>query len=96
MTDAREIIARHLCAMAAQGWSGISAFERAAYRTTAAGMVEAVTASGFRILGPDEVDGPTVEKCAEVAAAFDGRTDILKISGLGVATAIRALKEKRT
>lgn len=56
MTDAREMIARHLCTMAAQGWSGISAFERAAYRTTAAGMVEAIHASGFRILGPDEID----------------------------------------
>lgn len=65
MTDAREIIARHLCTMAAQGWSGISAFERAAYRNTAAGMVEAIHDSGFRILGPDEIDGPTVEKCAE-------------------------------
>lgn len=55
MTIAREIIARHLCTMAAQGWSGISPFERAAYRTTAAGMVEAVTSAGFRIVGPDDV-----------------------------------------
>lgn len=72
MTDAREIIARHLCTMAAQGWSGISAFERAAYRTTAAGMVEAINASGIRfagpddrILGPDEVED--VRRIVEIA-----------------------------
>ena len=102
MTDAREIIARHLCAMAAQGWSGISLFERAAYRTTAAGMVEAITASGFRILGPDEIDGPTVEKCAEVAK---GQMSIHQgsfgsqpayVASHAISIAIGALKEKRT
>lgn len=59
MTDAREIIAHHLCEMAAQGWYGISPFERAAYRTTAQGMVGAIEAAGSRILGPDEVDQVT-------------------------------------
>lgn len=67
MTTAREIIARHLCTMAAQGWSAISPFERAAYRTTAAGMVEAVTTAGYRILGPDEVDAVTLEMAARIA-----------------------------
>lgn len=53
--SARDVIAKHLCTMAAQGWSGISAFERAAYRTTAIGMIDTLTSSGYRILGPDEV-----------------------------------------
>lgn len=93
VTDAREIIARHLCEMAAQGWSGISTFERAAYRTTASGMVEAITTSGFRILGPDEIDGPTVEKCADVA---EERAEWVPLKSGDMRTAIRALKEKRT
>ena len=67
MTTPREIIARHLCTMAAQGWSAISPFERAAYRTTAAGMVEALTAAGFRIVGPEEVD--PVTEAMELARA---------------------------
>lgn len=65
MTNAREIIAMHLCAMAAQEWSGISELDRAAYRTTASGMVEAITDSGFHILGPD--DWRDVQRVVEIA-----------------------------
>ena len=31
------------------------------------GAVEAITAAGFRILAPDELDPATVERCAQVA-----------------------------
>lgn len=95
MTTAREIIARHLCTMAAQGWSAISPFERAAYRTTAAGMVEAVTSAGFRIVGPEEVDPVTVERAA---AWHDHNAEMLENDDSpysawhkGAAAAIRAL-----
>lgn len=91
MTTAREIIARHLCTMAAQGWSAISPFERAAYRTTAAGMVEAVTTAGFRVLGPDEVDPVTVEKCAEVVERMLRFADTTSEADIAISEAIRAL-----
>lgn len=81
MTDAREIIAQYLCDRAGQGWSGISTFERAAYRTVAQGMIAALTAAGFRIIGPDEVDQVTLERAAEVAANL----------GSEIPAAIRAL-----
>lgn len=96
MTNAREIIARHLCTMTAQGWSGISPFERAAYRTTAAGMVEAITAAGFRIVGPDDLDEKTVERCAaelEKPHKFIDGTEMALPSALACAAAIRAMKE---
>ncbi|WP_210336814.1 hypothetical protein [Aquamicrobium zhengzhouense] len=101
MIDACEIIAWHLCTMAAQEWSGISELDRAAYRTTAAGMVEAITDSGFRILGPDEIDGPTVEKCAEVAETCPDTPFAISRKWYGdlrqsIPAAIRALQEKRT
>lgn len=54
-------------------------------------------ASGFRILGPDEIDGPTVDKCAEVADEYAARTDILhsSVHFRVCASRLRALKEKR-
>ena len=100
MIDACEIIAWHLCTMAAQEWSGISELDRAAYRTTAAGMVEAITDSGFRILGPDEV-GAVVEACEE-AMPYVSRYESDNFSNAALDTvakldtAIGALKEKRT
>ena len=90
MTDAREIIAHHLCEMAAQGWSGISPFERAAYRTTAHGMIEAISAAGFRIIGKDEVDPVTVEKCAEVTEMYIS----MGWRGTEITEAIRAIGRK--
>lgn len=89
MTTAREIIARHLCTMAAQGWSGISPFERAAYRTTAAGMVEALTAAGFRILGPGELDVETVERCIKELNKLPWFADVVSIAD--VEAVLRAL-----
>lgn len=97
MTDARDIIAQEF---------------RQAHRDTcypdasddeceiaASVIVASLTASGFRILGPDQIDGPTVEKCAatceEPHTLSDG-TAIVLPSGRAYATAIRALKEKRT
>lgn len=45
----------------------------------------------MRLLGPDDLDPVTVERCADLAKSYDDRTDILKISGLGISTAIRKL-----
>lgn len=67
MTDAREIIAKYLCTMAAKEWSAISPYERALYRTAAHGIIATLADAGFRILGPDEVDPVTVERIAEFA-----------------------------
>lgn len=54
-------------------------------------VLEALTAAGYRLIGPDELDRVTVERCADLAKSFDERTDILKISGLGISIAIRKL-----
>lgn len=61
-----------------------------------------LTSAGFRILGPDEIDGPTVEKCAEVArgqmSTHQGSfgSQPAYVASHAIAAAIRALKEKRT
>lgn len=58
--------------------------------------------SGFRILGPDEIDGPTVERCAEVADAVvkDHQGPFTSqpayVAACTIRDALRALKEKRT
>lgn len=73
-------------------------------------ILAALTSARFRILGPDEIDGPTVEKCAEVASQRFTTETVTKtksgepyITGSAaiyaagqIAAAIRALKEKRT
>ena len=61
-------------------------------------VIESLNSAGFRILGPDEIDGPTVEKCAEVADEYATRKDILhsSIHFHVCANRLRALKEKRT
>ena len=61
MTDAREIIAK-----AVEEKLKIDGFS--SYEEMAEHLTQALTTSGFRILGPDEVDPVTVEKAAEVAA----------------------------
>lgn len=50
----REIIAKALGSVI--GWA-----------RTADLILAALNSAGFRILGPDEIDGPTVERCAKVA-----------------------------
>lgn len=91
MTDAREIIALT-----------IEPFVHHADDVTSV-VISALTAAGFRIVGPGEVDKETVEKCAEVVEE-DNRTLLAKQSGhtpvwlkyaRDRATAIRALKEKQ-
>jgi hypothetical protein len=56
-------------------------------------ILSALTSSGYRILGPDELDAVTVEKCAEVASShFDLRhADKARFASLAIATAIRSL-----
>ncbi len=93
MTDAHEIIAAELDRHC------ISPSSRAA------GVIAALRAAGFRILGPDEVDPVTVEKCAEVAAGFADQTDYdlepeaavaESVTANGIASAIRVLGGART
>lgn len=56
MTDAREIIAYTIPGTSAELCFGL-----------ADAIINRFTTAGFRILGPDEVDPVTLEKCAEVA-----------------------------
>jgi len=61
MTDAREIIAK-----AVEEKLKIDGFS--SYEEMAEHLTQALTTSGFRILGPDEVDPVTVEKCIRIVA----------------------------
>jgi len=51
MTDAREIIARQIPGTSAEVCFGV-----------AEGIIDALNAAGYRVIGPDEVDPVTVEK----------------------------------
>lgn len=91
MTDAREIIHSELISLirkdkAKQPWPDA--------------IIYALTSAGFRILGPDEIDGPTVEKCAEIverAAPEDtGKWNVYRAWALRSLPRLRALQEKRT
>lgn len=94
VTDAREIIARAAWDAHRRGGN--------LYVLWADRIVDALTSTGFRILGPDEIDGLTVEKCAEVArgqmsmhqGSFGSQPAY--VASHAIADAIRALKEKRT
>lgn len=80
MTDAREII-NAACHDANQYRD----------RTYASAVIQSLTASGFRILGPDEIDGSTVEKCA-IRAKECFNDPQAEADPEYVSTAIRALK----
>lgn len=69
MTDVREIIAKRIVGPKALDWADA--------------VIEALHAAGYRILGPDEVDPVTVERCAEVAErlAEDRKTKEQEIGG---------------
>lgn len=54
--NAREVIARHLCKRAGQGWSGISLYERGVYRTRAHNILAEVDAAGFTIMSKEDVE----------------------------------------
>lgn len=88
MTDAKEIIAQTLGHH--PGWS----------RTTDA-ILAALTAAGFRIVGPGEVDPVTVERCAEVADAEVAKhqgpftSQPAYVAACTIRDALRALKEKQ-
>jgi hypothetical protein len=85
VTDAREIIAQTLGHH--PGWS-----------RTADTILDALAAAGFRIVGPEEVDPVTVEKCAaelEKPRKFIDGTEVALPSALACAAALRALKEKQ-
>ena len=101
MTDAREIIAQEF---------------RLAHRDTcypdasddeceiaASVIVASLTTAGIRILGPDEVDQVTLEKCAEIALRHVSQTDYdlepeaavaENVTAKMIATAIRSIGRK--
>lgn len=98
MTDAGEIMAQ----AQADYWENPSIPE--GYLPMVDHVLAVLTSAGFRILGPDEIDGPTVERCAEVAdtkaakVRDKGNLTAMVVSAIlsEIATALRALKEKRT
>ena len=53
-------------------------------------IIDALHAAGFRILGPDEVDPVTVEKCAEVTEMYVS----MGWRGTEITEAIRAIGRK--
>ena len=97
MTDAREIISNAIAQARHDEHPNWSRF-----------IMQRLTSAGFRILGPEEIDGPTVEKCAEVADSLsetwsnshDAFQTVQEASAsdkaFEIAAAIRALQEKRT
>lgn len=88
MTDAREIIAQEFR----------QAHRDTCYPDASTGeceiassvIVASLTAAGFRILGPDEVDPVTVEKCAEVTEMYVS----MGWRGTEITEAIRAIGRK--
>ena len=61
----------------------LSAFKRERILAEADAFLASLSAAGYRILGPDEVDPVTLEKCAEVAErlAEDRKTKEQEIGG---------------
>lgn len=64
-------------------------------------ILAALTAAGFRVLAPEEVDPVTVEKCAEVANAEVAKhqgpftSQPAYVASCAIRDALRALKEKQ-
>lgn len=85
MTDAREIMAQ----AQADYWENPGIPQ--GYMPMVDHVLVRLTAAGFRILGPEEIDGPTVEKCAVEMEVNWGHVCTPELRD-----AIRALKEKRT
>jgi hypothetical protein len=84
--SARDIIADILWPV--QDWDGIEANAAGA----ADAILEALTASGYRIVGPGEMDAVTVEACAKVADDHAATWGLAMASpAIAIAAAIRAL-----
>lgn len=66
--NAREVIAKHLCKRAGQGWSGISLYERGVYRTRAHHILAEVAAAGFTIMSKEDVEAIR-DKSLEIVSA---------------------------
>lgn len=75
--SARDVIANRIAGPSAKNWADAT--------------IAALTAVGYRILGPDEIDPVTVEKCAEVAEHAAVRTHDCGVHADNIASAIRAL-----
>lgn len=83
MTTPREIIARASTPNPDDCWHGSGSLGPSASEFTchvfmwqreiprADAILHALNAAGYRILGPDEIDPVTMEKCAEVAGTFE-------------------------
>lgn len=89
VTDAREIIAT----------TYIKGRTEPVGPLHAQAILAALTAAGFRIVGPSEVDHETVERCAaelEKPHKFTDGTEMALPSALACAAALRALKEEQS
>lgn len=59
-------------------------------------VLDALTAAGYRLIGPGEVDPVTVERCAEIArAAHISHAPGLDGYNIDIATALRSLTEAK-
>lgn len=70
MTDAREIIAEAFDLSHRETCYPTASDDEC--NIAASLIVAKLTSAGFRILGPDEIDGPTVEKVANYIEGADG------------------------
>lgn len=92
MTDAREIIAS----------TYIEGRTEPVGPLHAQAILAALTAAGFRIVGPGEVDKETVETCAEVADAEVAKhqgpftSQPAYVASCAIRDALRALKEEQS
>lgn len=59
-------------------------------------LIEALTAAGYRILGPDELDPVTLERAAEVAGKMLRFADTTSEADIAITDAIRSLKGGRS
>lgn len=102
--NSREVIAKHLCKRAGQGWSGISPYERGVYRTRAHNILAEIDAAGFVIMSKEDVAAirdKALGEAAEVAEDKAQQWDSGKEGGanpihcgLDIADAIRSLKSE--
>lgn len=96
MTDAREIIALELARISKIDMSEAPPYARASIHTAALHIERALTAAGFRIIGPDEVDPVTLERAAALclAASVEATNPSRACQADELGEAIRALGRK--
>lgn len=92
---AADIIARALCEWSGSG-QGVDDMLAEISAAQSAAILSAISASGYRILAPDELDPKTIEACAKVSEA-DADEWVGQNGGaacIAIAAAIRALAKQ--